>query len=479
MEWRNKLRQLILQRTGIEVPEATSSLDAFVNERLKIINLTNPEAYLSYLLIQEFSAPEWDLVIDAMTNRLTHFFRDIDQLNVVGRVLDSQRQNLSNRPLKVWSAGCSTGEEAYTLAMICKRRDIPVEILGTDVNPRVIAAARFAQYAPWTLRHVESELVETYFDIRPDGTYIPTSEISQMVCFAQHNLVTDEVTRLRDDSSGWDLILCRNVLIYYSRAMVAQIAQALVSSLTESGVLLLGASESLRHLQVSAAAQIVDGRIIYRPDSPRRKAMSTKPIEPIKPKRGAQIIPPIESPTPTAPKDFESYLQVQELLVQYIRKEQYDFATSCLKEVIDCNPKDTVANLSLGHTYMLLHNFDAAIKCYTTVATIDPLLSETHFFLGILERKRHRLEAAMQWLKRAVFLEPTFWAASYFLATTAQRLGKTTIWERERKRTVELLASSNCTLPMVSHPVLHEKFVPDKNEVIRSYYDTPIVKNAS
>jgi chemotaxis protein methyltransferase CheR len=379
----------------------------------------------------------------------------------------------------LWSAGCSTGEEAYTLAMICKQREIPAEILGTDVNPQAIASARSGQYASWTLRHVEPELVETDFEFRPDGVCVPTSEISQMVYFSQHNLVTEKAPRPVDYSSGWDLILCRNVLIYYSRSVIAQIAQELVNSLAYSGVLLLGASESLRHLQVSAMAEIVDGRIIYRPGSPHRKALDIKPEEPMKPQQETHLVPPIEPVASSALKEFDSYLQVQELLIQYIREERYDSAISCLEAVVNHNPKDPVANLSLGHTYMLLHNFDAATKCYTTVATLDPLLSETHFFLGILERKRHKLEAAMKWLKKAVFLDPTFWAASYFLATTAQRLGKTAIWERESKRTVELLASRQGTLPMVSHPALHASFIPDQNEVIGSYYNISIVKNAS
>lgn len=461
------------------MPEAAASLDAFVRERLKVINLEDPEAYLNYLLVQDSSAQEWDLVIDAVTNRLTHFYRDVDQLNVASRLLHSQSRNLNNRPLQIWSAGCSTGEEAYTLAMICKQRGISAEILGTDVNPRVIAAARFGHYASWTLRHVESELVETYFDIQPDGIYVPASEISQMVYFSKHNLVTDSAPRPRDCSSGWDLILCRNVLIYYSRAIVAQIAQTLARSLADSGVLILGASESLRHLQVSVAAEIVDGRIIYRSDSPRRKALSIKPIEPSKSKRETRVIPSTEPSIPAVSKEYDSYLQVQELLVQYIQKERYDLAITCLKAVINRSPKDPVANLSLGHTYMLLHDFTAAAERYLMVATLDSLLSETHFFMGILERKRRRLDAAMKWLKRAIFLEPTFWAASYFLATTAQRLDKRAIWERERKRTIELLTSRRGTLPMVSHPALHAKFIPEQNDVFGSYHNTPLVKDAS
>ncbi len=185
-------------------------------------------------------------VVEALLNNETYFFRDRAMFDLLGqKVLPAlQQQRADTRRLAVWSVGCSTGQEAYSLAMsIAERpaqwRDWTVEILGTDVAPSVVAAAREGHYSQFQIqRGLGAMQMVNFFDETPTG-WRATEALRAMVRFETHNLLD-----LAPAPGRFDLILCRNVLLYFDKATRARAFERLAEALAPDGRLMLGAGET-------------------------------------------------------------------------------------------------------------------------------------------------------------------------------------------------------------------------------------------
>ncbi|HLV24773.1 MAG TPA: protein-glutamate O-methyltransferase CheR [Gemmatimonadales bacterium] len=185
-------------------------------------------------------------LLAAVTIGETYFFREPSQLEYIRRTvlpaLTGSRQ--PGHALRVWSAGCATGEEPYTLAIIL-REDLPnheARIIGTELSHDRIAAARRARYGRWSLRSLSEPVIRRYFSQRGSHYYL-RPDIRAMVDFGYLNLASNEYPGGPLNLRGMDLILCRNVLIYFDRQAVADVAQRLLNSLGDDGWLFLGASD--------------------------------------------------------------------------------------------------------------------------------------------------------------------------------------------------------------------------------------------
>jgi chemotaxis protein methyltransferase CheR len=169
----------------------------------------------------------------------TYFYRHPDQLAALTRAL-LLRQPL-DRPLRIWSAGCATGEEPYTLSMLLLEAGRGVaqdQILATDVSARALEAARAGQYGEWSLRRLEPALRGRFF--RPFGRGLAVvPEVRAPVEFRRHNLVT-----MPPPDQGLDLIVCRNVLIYFSAATATALLHRLIASLRPGGWLVVAPVET-------------------------------------------------------------------------------------------------------------------------------------------------------------------------------------------------------------------------------------------
>jgi chemotaxis protein methyltransferase CheR len=439
--WRSSLYALLQSRTGLEAPNTGALLELFVQRRVRALHLQRESDYTAYLAERTVRDPEWRRFVDVAANGLTHFFRDRPQLTAVASWL-RQRHSRVGRTLQIWSAGTATGEETYTLAILCRTEGIPAEILGTDFNAVALERATAARYGAWTVRHVDEALARRFFRKTATQQSEVNDEARQMVRFLQHNLVLEKPP-LPLSTPTWDLIVCRNVFIYYSPKTVSRIAAALLGALGKDGVLAIGASESLGHLGLAVRHETVGGRWFFKqaPEMPK-----------------TDVTIPIHAP--------ESFLEVMDRAIGHVRNGEYASARDVVAEVSSKNPHDLLARLSLGHCEYLLHNFGRAADSYMAVLQEEPTLAEAHFFLGLLARKERRYQDALASLQKALYLEPEFWAAAYFLATTAQRLGQTETFTRELNRTWTLLSSERGTMPLLSHEVFQRRLVPTPAEAL-------------
>jgi chemotaxis protein methyltransferase CheR len=244
----DKLRALIYEKTGIRMREGKQILIANrLRKRLASLKLANYEEYYE-LLTSRRAQQEMVNFIDAVSTNETYFFREDNHFRLLaGRILPQFFE--AYRQVRIWSAGCSTGEEAYTLRIVADRAAraagaLEPEIVGTDISTAVIARAREGIYRGRALRLVPPALLEQYFAPVPDGAFQVNAETRARVDFRVHNLFTDP--------PPWpavDVIFCRNVMIYFDKPTQAKLVDEIFAhALSPDGYLFIGHAESLSGL---------------------------------------------------------------------------------------------------------------------------------------------------------------------------------------------------------------------------------------
>ena len=266
------LRDLVSERLGIWFgPDARLSLERRLRERLTVRGLTSYGDYYQLLKYSPLANEEWDEAAELLTTHETYFFREDYQLRAFKNELLPMlaARGKARRRLQVWSAGCSTGEEAYTIAMLVLESGLfdgwEVRVYGSDLSKKCIAAARRGIYGPTSFRTTNDEAKRAWFQA-PTGTsaagFMSVSPAVRGLChFGQMNLLDEERTHL---VGRCDVIFCRNVLIYFDGPSRKRVIEMFHERLVSGGVLLLGHAESL--LNVSTAFELLHLKedLVYR-----------------------------------------------------------------------------------------------------------------------------------------------------------------------------------------------------------------------
>jgi chemotaxis protein methyltransferase CheR len=261
------LRDTVSARTGLSFsPEMRGSFERKLRERLAALNLRTFADYYQHLRFHPTAAQEWDEVYDLLTTNETYFYREDYQLHAFrDEVLPMlAEQATPRRRLSVWSAGCSTGEEAYTIAILVRESALfaswDVAIHGSDISRRCIAVARRGAYGQSSFRAMPDNLRRAYFVERSDGAHV-TEPVRSLCHFNQMNLLDADRARLL---GRVDAIFCRNVLIYFEAQSRRRMIDLLYERLYPGGVLLLGHSESLLNLSTAFELCHLKGDLVYR-----------------------------------------------------------------------------------------------------------------------------------------------------------------------------------------------------------------------
>ena len=260
--------RLIYDRTGVWFEENKRTfLWRRIQERIGALGLSGINEYFN-LLYSGRSEKEWQSFIDCITINETYFFRDFPQLAAFAEQVLPQvakaKEGRGDFRLRLWSAGCASGEEPYTLAIIL-REMLPrppawnIEILATDINSRVLSQARRAVYDSRSVRDVPPEYLERYFVLTPQG-YALKAEIKKMVDFFHLNLFDGQAAAELKD---FDFIFCRNVLIYFDDASRQRVVETFYRALRSGGYIFLGHSESVGRISGKFKMSRLDGHIVY------------------------------------------------------------------------------------------------------------------------------------------------------------------------------------------------------------------------
>lgn len=177
--------------------------------------------------------------LDFITINVTEFFRNPELFNELEGLL-KEKVNKEKRPLKIWSAACSIGCEPYTLAMILKEINPSYKhkILATDIDSTILAKAKAGVYTNVEMKNVKKNIMDKYFT-KQETKYLISNEIKSLVTFKKHDLILDRY------ESDFDLIVCRNVVIYFKNEVKAEIFKNFSKALRPGGLLFVGATESI------------------------------------------------------------------------------------------------------------------------------------------------------------------------------------------------------------------------------------------
>lgn len=274
----SSVRQLVNEHSGILLADdAAATVERKLSDRVIALGLAGFVEYCEYLRYHPQRRAEIDRAIELITTNETYFFRELSQLRAFEREVLPQLRDTgrSRRRLTIWSAGCSTGEEVYTLAILVERSALfegwDVRVLGNDISRRVLQTARRGVYREASFRAMPSEY-DRYFVHTPEGRMVHAS-VRAKCHFGHFNLLDEARVAM---IGRVDAIFCRNVLIYFDQASRRRVIQAFYDRLEPQGYLMLGHSESLLHTSTAFELAHLRGDLAYRkpikPDSfgPRR-----------------------------------------------------------------------------------------------------------------------------------------------------------------------------------------------------------------
>ena len=262
------LRDLIASASGIAFDERSRFIvERRLVPRLRALRLDDFAAYYRYLLYSPEASDEVERLLEAITIRESYFFREWPQLEAFRDELLPRfaAENAASRRLSLWSAGCATGEEPYSVAILVLESGLfegwRVDVLGTDLVRPALDAARRGLYRDGSLRATPDAVRDRYFAREGDNAWQLDERVRRMVVFEVSNLVdTARYTSLQ----AMDAIFCRNVLIYFGEETRRRVAMGFHDRLRDGGFLLLGHAESLLTLATPFTLCHVGRDMVYR-----------------------------------------------------------------------------------------------------------------------------------------------------------------------------------------------------------------------
>ncbi len=265
-----QFRDFVYQHCGLHfTTDGKYLLEKRLAKRLQHHKLSSYKDYYYLLRYGRDKDQELAEVIDALTTNETYFFREEYQLKTLFEEIlpeiCARKEAAGKKKLRIWSAGCSSGEEPYTLAMLLLQKPSlagwELEVIGTDISHRVLNIARKGVYAAASFRTTEQYYLERYFSPVENDKYRINDEVRDLVTISHLNLFENQRVALL---GKMDVVLCRNVIIYFDLAAKKKVVQNLFDRLHPEGYLLLGHSESLMNISTSFVLRHFLNDMVYQ-----------------------------------------------------------------------------------------------------------------------------------------------------------------------------------------------------------------------
>jgi chemotaxis protein methyltransferase CheR len=437
--------RLVGERTGLTfATNRRDDVEAGIRRAMARAEAADPGRYLALV---EGGAVAFDELVDELTIGETYFLREPSQIAFLRReVLPEilRRRGPAHAP-RVWSAGCSSGEEPYSLAILLEERGLAGlgRVLGSDISRPALARARAAVYGPWSLRGVTDDFVRRYFRQNASGRFELDARIKAMASFGYLNLATDAYPSLASGVWGMDLVVCRNVLIYFDRASVKQVAARLFASLAPGGWLVTGPSDPPLADDAPFETVVTSEGVFYRRGEAGRRTVERRVMRPpearaVEEASLAAIQRPIAAaPEPSGRAEPSSAVDPSELSLarQALADGDYDRALALLEG--ETSPQ--AAELAVRARA----NRDGAEAGSTLAATLarqHALSPSLHFLHAALLLDLGRVDEAAQALRRVLYLDRTLAMAHFVLGTLLSRRGERDAARRAYERAAELAA---------------------------------------
>ncbi len=467
------LESLIAARTGLHLrPRERETLRVTLAVRMAALHLPHPDAYRQLLQAGTLDAErEWEQLTVRLTNNESYFFRDKGQMKLLReRILPELiARNQFRRSLRLWSAGCSTGEEPYSLALLLEEllpqggadTGIPwdIMILGTDIDREALQKAQRGRFGAWSFRTMEPEQRDRRFLRRGDEWEVPASSRA-LVTFGQCNLVLDSFPNAALGIYDMDLILCRNVFIYFAPDSVSRVLPKFARTLREGGYLMTGHAETQNQpVEVLQPRKFPESLVYQRvhgttfDDGIREGRPVVAPVAASPPSGVSSLLAAKKENRLTAPdaqtggpgnattRPLPQQITERERLLaeaesRYIAGD-YPGTIRSLEPLQ--KPVEARCLLLLAHAHANLGHVEEAATCCRRLAEAFPLASEPYELLAILAQEQGRYDDAKLLLKQALYLAPRSPSAYLELGALYAHEGDGTRARKMRVTALELL----------------------------------------
>ncbi len=405
-EWFNAFRGWVREHLAINFTESQRrNLSSGIGRAMQETGATSYENYWNLLMQQP--PIELERLARLLTVPETYFFRDAFQMKALRTTILPWLIAARNaeRSLSIWSAGCSTGEEPYTLAILLADllpSDWKLSIFGSDVNGAVLEKARRGIYSARSVREVPPALREKFFT-ESDDQYRLIDSIRSRVEFVMLNLIAPKYPAPFNRADMFDLIICRNVLIYFTDPHSSTVVRRLEHTLAPTGFLLTGQAEPVNRLSQTLRAEMVGETITYR------KGLRSAPVVtalPTPPTVTAPAIAPPVTPSPAPPARVKHTLPV--VLPTLRRRPDV--------------PKVPVSLYDQSINVANDGQWEKAYDLCQQAIREAPMDYCNHQLLGLIQEAQGDFKAARDSLRRAIYLKPDAILAHFYLASLYHQL---------------------------------------------------------
>ncbi len=393
---------------------------------------TCPDLDEYYHLLQdpESSTIHTERLINALTVSETHFFRDAGQFEALRQHVLPQiiKRRRPLRSLRIWSAGCASGEEPYSLAILLRELlpdvdEWAITILATDLNTEALARARKATYGNWAFREEQAKQLRSRYFRKQNGRYRLIPEVQRMVTFNQLNLAEPVYPDYATNTMFMDLILCRNVTIYFAEEITRQIVVRFYDALIDGGWLVVGHSEHSLGTYRRFLIHNFPGAILYQRTGQPTK-LSKSWLTP--PKQAPRIIAaPAPVPTDVQPdiqppciltsppeEKVDPIEQARELL-EFGHSEE---ARDMLLELVESKPHQASTCALLGQAYANLGCWEEAEHWCREAIQVGKLALNAYYTLALVLQHQGQVTQAIDTMKKVVYIDRHYVPAHFGLA---------------------------------------------------------------
>ncbi|MBY6263518.1 protein-glutamate O-methyltransferase CheR [Azospirillum sp. 412522] len=434
-----RLKAMVIDATGLAYyADKDAAFAERINRRLPFGRITTVGSYLAALEAEGPGGAEFQGLINELAVGETFFFRYIEQFDALRAVAipECLRRNQASRLLRIWSAGCSIGPEAYTIEILLKQHFAAqlegwqVHIVGTDINGAFLEQARRGAYGDWAVRGLSPETLEACFD-RQDRLWAVKPKYRQWTSFMPFNLVDGAIPSYPHGIGHFDIILCRNVMIYFDEATRHRLLGDLHKALADGGWLVVGHAEAGPQMNELFIPVSVPGATLYR-----------KQVEPpvaTAASRRAAHGPAAHGPEPVAPvptsglrrsgkpasmsaADSAAGLPAGPVSGPRSRKSATPQPAPAQPHPVETDERSTALEACLARV---------------EASRLDPA---AHYQLGLVEEELGVGDPVAAF-KRALYLDPRFVLADYHLALAYWRRGRLVPAQRHFRNAREALES--------------------------------------
>jgi len=471
-----RFRDWIHHHSGIYLEETkVDSLRISLVTRATRLGFLEYEEYFDVLCRNE---DEFKELMNLVTINETSFFRFPAQFDALrDRVIPEILENKSkvSRSFRVWSAGCSTGEEPYSIAMslldsALDARGMRSEVLGTDVSTQALDRAKAAVYPAKALASLPQNTVQRWFE-PVKGGHRPRARARDIVAFSYHNLIKEPYPVVF--ATNWDVIFCRNVTIYFRPDSTRRVVNNFYESLNPGGYLFVGHSETLTSISDRFEPVEVGGVFLYRKPMPAPtqfpSAFGVKPVRPERTRtvdlhRGALVVPGARTsvrppsavpprprpttptsaavPAPLASANADQAADIDALVAEahaLLEVGEPARARSVVELALAKDSRHIGALLARAHANADSGDFSAAIADAEEVLGINPLLASARYILGIIHLRQDDTVRALVEFKRTIYIDPDFVLAHFNIANLYRARGAKDDACREYENTLRAL----------------------------------------